>query len=102
MRLGRSIFNVGTGVNGKCFRGAESAGDRRVFWYNPATGGLEECVAKTLKLERASSHSGGWEGWKADGLREMSALLRVATVPGVVRLLRMVYEDNGAVHLIME
>jgi hypothetical protein len=89
-------------VSGNLFRGAEPAGDRRVFWYNPATGGLEDCVVKSLKVDQAASHSGGWEGWKADASREISALLQVAGVPGVVRFLRMVWEENGAVHLILE
>ncbi len=74
----------------------------RVYWHNAATGGLELRIAKSLDMEKASTHDEGPAGFEADVLLEVAALERVAGVPGVVGLWQVVREPNGAVHLILE
>jgi hypothetical protein len=96
------LLSSGKGMPGNFFQGAEPAGRCRVSWYNPATGGLEECVVKSLKVDQALSHPDGWAGWTADALREVSALRLVTGVPGVAGFRQMVTEENGAMHLILE
>jgi hypothetical protein len=74
----------------------------RVSWYNPLTRELQECVVKSLKLDKSLTHPRGREGWEADAVREATALLRMAGVPGVVGFRRLVRDADGGIHLILE
>jgi hypothetical protein len=74
----------------------------RVYWYNQDTGGLERCVTKSLKAERAAKHSDGWKGLEPDAYREVDALIKVAGVPGVPGYRDIIIERSGAIHIILE
>lgn len=73
-----------------------------MYWYNPGTGEMDLCVAKSLRLEKAAAHPNGMVGWQAAAAHEVAALKRLAGVPGVVRYRDDVVEPNGAIHIIMQ
>jgi hypothetical protein len=53
-------------------------------------------------VEEAAKHHGGWEGWRADAVREKDALRHMAGAPGVVGFRELVIAPGGAIHLVME
>ncbi len=74
----------------------------RVHCFNPSTGGLEPCVAKSLRVDMASLQSDGSMGLEADALHEKEALEFVAGVHGVIRFRDLIKDRHGGVHLIIE
>jgi hypothetical protein len=74
----------------------------RVYWYNPHTGALEFCVAKTLNVAKAAKHPGGRQGWDAQVHNEVEAMKYLAGVPRVVRYRDVVIQKNSSIVIIME
>jgi hypothetical protein len=75
---------------------------RWVYRHHPETDELELCVTKKLKVDMAAAHPEGLAGWRADVANEVNALRKLAGVAGVVRILDVIPEGDGSVHLILE
>lgn len=75
---------------------------RRVYWYNPDTGLLEFCIAKSANLAMAVHHPNGWWGLRTNALLEAAALEWLEDVPGVVDIRDIIIHPNGPIVLIME
>jgi hypothetical protein len=74
----------------------------RVHWYNEVTGGLEQCISKSLKMGMAASHPAGWVGLEAEARAEVDAMLYLAGVRGVVRCRDLIVVKDEAIQIIME
>jgi hypothetical protein len=59
-------------------------------------------VTKALTIGMAAEHPDGLAGWRADVSNEVNALCKLAGVAGVVRIMDVIPEGNGAVHIILE
>jgi hypothetical protein len=73
-----------------------------VFWYNPATRGLEVYAAKSLDLNADEMDADAWEHYRENASAEVAALRRVSGLPGVVGYRDVIEEPTGKLHIIME
>jgi hypothetical protein len=65
-------------------------------------GGLELRTVKSLKVSMAARHPGGWEGFKADAVREVDAMLHLVGVPGVATCYDLIINEDEGIQIVME